>query len=147
MVGNIKTHYVHQGEKGRPIVLIHGFGSNTYSWRKNVPVLAKDYRVYALDLKGFGLTEKPKDGQYHLNAYADHVLGFIETMKLERPILVGNSMGGRRGATDRASTSGESGWFGPVWTRRLWTWDAKSRETRSRAELPRTHPWRIPCEA
>ncbi len=56
--------------------------------------VAKDYRVFALDLKGFGLTEKPKDGQYHVNAFAKHVLAFMDTMKLERPILIGNSMGG-----------------------------------------------------
>ena len=73
---------------------MHGFGSSTYTWRKSVDALAPRYRVYALDLKGFGLTAKPKDGRYHMDAYTRHLLGFLDAMKLERPVLVGHSLGG-----------------------------------------------------
>ena len=45
-------------------------------------------------MKGFGLTAKPKDGQYHLAAYTEHLREFLDVLKLEKPILVGNSMGG-----------------------------------------------------
>ena len=92
----IKTHVIAKGpESGRPIVFVHGFGSSTHTWRFNLePLAAKGFRVVALDVKGFGLTAKPKDGQYHLPAYADHLLAVLETLKLDRPILVGNSMGG-----------------------------------------------------
>ena len=76
------------------MVLIHGFGSNTYTWRRNVDELGRRFRVFAIDLKGFGLTEKPKDGQYHLSAYTEHLLAFLDELKLEKPVLVGNSMGG-----------------------------------------------------
>ncbi|HEY2156364.1 MAG TPA: alpha/beta fold hydrolase, partial [Isosphaeraceae bacterium] len=80
---------------GRQIVFVHGFGSCTYSWRKNLePLAAKGFRTYAIDVKGFGLTAKPKDGQYHLAAFTDHLLAFLDAKKIERPILVGNSMGG-----------------------------------------------------
>jgi pimeloyl-ACP methyl ester carboxylesterase len=90
----IKTHFVSKGEAGRPVVLVHGFGSSTFTWRKNVDTLAPRYRVYALDLKGFGLSARPKDGQYHMDAYTRHLLGFLDVMKLDRPVLVGHSLGG-----------------------------------------------------
>jgi pimeloyl-ACP methyl ester carboxylesterase len=94
--GGFRTHYVVKGESGgRPIVFLHGFGSCTYTWRLNLPALAaKGFRVYAIDIKGFGLTEKPRDGAYHLAAFTRQLLHFLDAMKLDRPILVGNSMGG-----------------------------------------------------
>ncbi len=92
--GGIKTHFVQKGTCGPAIVLIHGFGSNTTTWRETLDGLGDRFRVYALDLKGFGLTEKPKDGQYNAPAYTRHLLAFLDAMKLQRPILVGNSMGG-----------------------------------------------------
>jgi pimeloyl-ACP methyl ester carboxylesterase len=93
-VGTVKTHFVTRGDKGRPIVLIHGFGCSTSIWEKNLDELAKHFRVFALDVKGFGLTAKPRDGHYHLDAFSEHVLGFLDVMKVDRPVLVGNSMGG-----------------------------------------------------
>lgn len=94
MVGSIKTHFVAKGAQGPAIVLIHGFGCTTATWQKNIDELAKRFRVYALDLKGFGLSAKPKDGQYHLDAFTQHVRGFLDVMKIDRAVLVGNSMGG-----------------------------------------------------
>ena len=93
MVGPIKTHHLTRGGRGRPLVLVHGFGSSTYTWRRNLDDLAGHSRVFAVDLKGFGLTAKPKDGQYHVSAYADHLLGYLDAMKLEKPVLVGSSLG------------------------------------------------------
>jgi pimeloyl-ACP methyl ester carboxylesterase len=93
-VQGIKTHHITRGERGRPVVLVHGFGSSTFTWRRNLDALGARYRVHALDLKGFGLTEKPRDGQYHLAAYSKHLLAYLDAMDLERPVLVGNSMGG-----------------------------------------------------
>lgn len=94
MIGSVKTHFVRTGDVGRPVVLIHGFGASTYTWQKAMAALAPRYRVYALDLKGFGLSAKPKDGQYHVGAYTDQLLGFLDAMKLDRPVLVGHSLGG-----------------------------------------------------
>ena len=96
VAGGIKTHYQVTGDPaGRPIIFVHGFGSCTYTWRRNTPALAKaGYRVYALDIKGFGLTAKPRDDQYHIPAFSQHLLDFMDVMKIERPILAGNSMGG-----------------------------------------------------
>ncbi len=76
-------------------MFVHGFGSCTYSWRKNLePLAAKGFRTYAIDVKGFGLTAKPRDGQYHLAAFTEHLLAFLDAKGIERPVLVGNSMGG-----------------------------------------------------
>jgi len=93
-VDSITTHFVRKGQTGRPVVLVHGFGSSTYTWTRVLDALAPGHRVYALDLKGFGLTDKPKDGQYHMDAYTRHLLGFLDVMKLDRPVLVGHSLGG-----------------------------------------------------
>jgi pimeloyl-ACP methyl ester carboxylesterase len=94
MVGPVKTHFVRKGEKGRAVVLVHGFGSSTATWRKTIDALSPRYQVYAFDMKGFGLTAKPKDGQYHMRAYTEHLPGFLDVMKLNRPVLVGHSLGG-----------------------------------------------------
>jgi hypothetical protein len=51
-----RVHYLQQGRADKPaLVLIHGFGASTYHWRANVPALAENYQVYALDLLGFGM--------------------------------------------------------------------------------------------
>jgi pimeloyl-ACP methyl ester carboxylesterase len=92
--GGIKTHFVRKGIEGPQILLLHGFGSSTYTWRKNIDRLAEFGRVTAIDIKGFGLTEKPKDGQYGEAAYVRHVLAAMDALGLQKPIIVGNSMGG-----------------------------------------------------
>ncbi len=77
MVDTVKTHFVCKGETGPPVVLVHGFGSSTFTWQKTIDALADKHQVYALDLKGFGLSAKPKDGQYNLEVYTNHLLGFL----------------------------------------------------------------------
>ena len=94
IAGGVKTHFIARGKGGPPVVLVHGFGSSTFSWSANIDALAKSHRVYALDLKGFGLTAKPKDGVYHLKEYTRHLIAFLDEMKLETVVLVGHSMGG-----------------------------------------------------
>ena len=94
MVGSIKTHFIRKGDTGTAVVLVHGFGASTITWQKTLDALAPRYQVYALDMKGFGLTAKPKDGNYHATAYTDHLLGFLDAMKLEKVVLVGHSLGG-----------------------------------------------------
>ena len=47
------------GDKGTPLLLIHGFGASAYHWRYNINELAKTHRVYAIDLLGFGWSDKP----------------------------------------------------------------------------------------
>ncbi|GAB2279598.1 hypothetical protein Dimus_014240 [Dionaea muscipula] len=85
-------HYVVQGE-GPSIVLIHGFGASAFHWRYNIPELAKKYKVYALDLLGFGWSEKPIL-EYDAMVWRDQVVDFLKEVVKEPSILVGNSLGG-----------------------------------------------------
>ncbi|GAA0149353.1 hypothetical protein Leryth_002525 [Lithospermum erythrorhizon] len=87
-----KIHYVEEGE-GMPIVLIHGFGASAFHWRYNIPELAKKYKVYALDLLGFGWSEKALI-DYDALVWRDQVMDFVKEIVKEPTILVGNSLGG-----------------------------------------------------
>ncbi|KDP31646.1 hypothetical protein JCGZ_14962 [Jatropha curcas] len=87
-----KIHYVVQGE-GFPIVLIHGFGASAFHWRYNIPELAKKYKVYALDLLGFGWSEKAII-EYDALVWRDQVVDFLKEIVKEPAVIVGNSLGG-----------------------------------------------------
>jgi 2-hydroxy-6-oxo-6-(2'-aminophenyl)hexa-2,4-dienoate hydrolase len=93
----IRTHYLEQG-RGEPVVLIHGGGAGADSmgnWRYVMPVLARHYRVIAMDMVGFGMSAKPNGAfVYSQEARNRHLLGFLDAMGLDRAVLVGNSMGG-----------------------------------------------------
>jgi pimeloyl-ACP methyl ester carboxylesterase len=64
--------------EARPLLLIHGFapGASSYEWRKNVDALAQDFRVYTLDLLGFGLSDRPAI-EYTAETFADLISDFI----------------------------------------------------------------------
>ncbi|KAK2657165.1 hypothetical protein Ddye_010217 [Dipteronia dyeriana] len=87
-----KIHYVVQGE-GSPVVLIHGFGASAFHWRYNIPELAKRYKVYAIDLLGFGWSEKALI-EYDAIVWRDQVVDFLKEIVKEPAVLVGNSLGG-----------------------------------------------------
>ncbi|HET8943636.1 MAG TPA: alpha/beta hydrolase [Dehalococcoidia bacterium] len=86
-------HYVDEG-KGPAIVLIHGLGGHTYSYRTLIPDLARDHRVVALDLLGFGYSERVRDADYSHAAQARRVVGLMDALGIETASLVGHSMGG-----------------------------------------------------
>lgn len=86
------THYIERGE-GKPVILLHGFFYDSYLWAANVDVLAEEFKVYALDLWGFGYsTREPMNYGYQL--YADQVLLFMDSLGIQCASLVGQSMGG-----------------------------------------------------
>ncbi|KAJ4909474.1 alpha/beta-Hydrolases superfamily protein [Raphanus sativus] len=87
-----KIHYVVQGD-GLPLVLIHGFGASVFHWRYNIPELAKKYKVYALDLLGFGWSDKALI-EYDAMVWTDQVIDFIKEIVKEPAVVVGNSLGG-----------------------------------------------------
>jgi pimeloyl-ACP methyl ester carboxylesterase len=89
----IKINYYEAGQ-GPPVILLHGFGACTYTWRYLAPALAQDHRVLALDLKGYGLSDKPADGKYAMSDQADLVVAFIQAQDLHDLTLIGHSMGG-----------------------------------------------------
>lgn len=124
-IDGVRLHYVEDGS-GPAVVLIHGFGGHTFTFRHTVPALAKRFRMVAVDLKGFGFSERPKGGDYSLTEQARLVLRLMHELTIESAAIVGHSMGGevamRVAATapervDRlvlaASVSGERIWTPP----------------------------------
>ncbi len=91
-VDGVKVHYQEKGT-GTPLVLIHGYVSSTYSWKDVIEPLSQKYRVIAIDLKGFGFTEKP-DGDYSRRTQAIIVGHLLEQLNIEKAWICGNSMGG-----------------------------------------------------
>jgi pimeloyl-ACP methyl ester carboxylesterase len=81
------------GER-EPVVLVHGLGGQWQNWLENIPRLAQERRVLALDLPGFGLTPEPADGEISIPGYGRCVDSFCDKLGLGQVALVGNSMGG-----------------------------------------------------
>ena len=86
--------YVEEQGKGAPVLLIHGFGPSTYTWRHVAPELAKTHRVIAVDLKGFGQSDKPFDSRYSVFDQAELLAQLIVDKDLRNLTLVGHSFGG-----------------------------------------------------
>ncbi len=93
IAGGVNTYYERAGNGEQAVILIHGLASSTYSYRNTIYPLAQYHSVYALDLKGFGASDKPQKG-YALNDLRDQVLGFMDALGIPSAVLVGNSMGG-----------------------------------------------------
>ncbi len=92
-VRGVSLHYVEQGT-GAPVLLVHGLGASTFSFRRNIPDLARRFHVFALDLMGFGYSERPPNGDYSQTAHATRLADFIYAVGLDRAVVVGHSMGG-----------------------------------------------------
>jgi pimeloyl-ACP methyl ester carboxylesterase len=92
-VAGLQLHYELRGA-GPPIVLLHGFAGGAHAWAEVAAELARDYSVYALDLAGFGLSDKPAMADYSLAGHGRRVVGLIEALDLRDVTLVGHSMGG-----------------------------------------------------
>ena len=86
--------YVEEAGQGPPVILLHGLGGSIFTWRHIVPELARNHRVFALDLKGFGKSDKPFDGNYSAADQAALVSAFISKRGLSGVTLVGHSFGG-----------------------------------------------------
>jgi pimeloyl-ACP methyl ester carboxylesterase len=90
---NHKIRYTVAG-KGKPLLLIHGFGASIGHWRKNIPILAEQgYRVFALDLLGFGESAKPSL-DYTLELWQEQIKDFWSVHINEPTVFIGNSIGG-----------------------------------------------------
>lgn len=87
-----KMHYLIYG-KGSPIVLIHGFGTDNYTWRNNIPALSRYFRLYVPDLIGFGNSDKPETN-YCRPFFTQQIRQFLQSLKIAKPTLIGASWGG-----------------------------------------------------
>jgi pimeloyl-ACP methyl ester carboxylesterase len=90
--GNTKLHYVQWGEQGPPVLCIHGLTANAFCFQAIADELASDYRVLAYDLRGRGDSDKPKEG-YSVPIHTNDLAGLIDALALERPVLIGHSLG------------------------------------------------------
>jgi pimeloyl-ACP methyl ester carboxylesterase len=90
----ITTTYVRQGCGGVPILLIHGFDSSILEFRRLLPLLAKENETWAVDLLGFGFTERLPGVAFSPNAIKTHLYYFWKTLINQPVIIVGASMGG-----------------------------------------------------
>ena len=88
------VHIYETGEKSQPpMILVHGLGDDADTWAHLIPTLSQTHRVIALDLPGFGRSEKPNRA-YTLSFFADAVLELMDALQISQAILVGHSLGG-----------------------------------------------------
>jgi len=94
-IDGVAYHYAEYGKGKKHVVMLHGFGSSTYSWEKVAPVLQKGgYHIWTLDMKGFGWSDKPDDAKYDPYSLMEDVNAWMEKMKLSKVAFAGNSLGG-----------------------------------------------------
>jgi len=104
-VNGIEVHYKDQGSGEDAIVLLHGFGASSFSWRDVMPALSADRRVVAFDRPSAGLTQRlmpnewnPADyaggSPYSPEAQADLTVALLDELGIEHAVLVGHSAGG-----------------------------------------------------
>ncbi len=86
--------YAEEYGQGPPILLVHGLGASIFTWRRIVRPLARNHRVIALDLKGFGRSDKRFGTRYSAADQAALVAAFIRKRNLDSLTLVGHSFGG-----------------------------------------------------
>jgi pimeloyl-ACP methyl ester carboxylesterase len=88
----IRYTVIHNPQSQVPVILLHGFGGSIGHWRQNIAELAKYHTVYALDLLGFGASEKPI-ASYGIGLWVEQVYEFWQTFVQVPAVLVGNSIG------------------------------------------------------
>ncbi|KAK8950742.1 hypothetical protein KSP39_PZI004654 [Platanthera zijinensis] len=78
---------------GPPLLLVHGFGASIAHWRRNIGVLSENYTVYAIDLLGFGSSDKPPGFSYTMEVWSQLIIDFLSEIIKNPTILIGNSVG------------------------------------------------------
>jgi epoxide hydrolase 4 len=90
----VTLHYVTQGE-GPLMLMLHGFPECWYSWRHQIQEFSQDYKVVAVDLRGYNESDKPTDpSAYRMSEFIQDIQGLITGLGYERCILVGHDWGG-----------------------------------------------------
>lgn len=95
-INGVEIYYVEQGPADGPaVLLLHGFGGSTFTWRDTMPALAEaGYRVIAFDRPPFGLSDKSPDVDYSLDAQVALTAGLMDSLSIESAVVVGHSAGG-----------------------------------------------------
>lgn len=92
-VDGLRLHYVAAGE-GEPVVLLHGWPTSSFLWRQVMRPIAENNRVIALDLPGFGLSDKPLDASYSFRFYNAALDGALAALDIETTSLAVHDLGG-----------------------------------------------------
>jgi pimeloyl-ACP methyl ester carboxylesterase len=91
-----EIHYEQKGSGEHTLILVHGLGGGAFTFRNNIDALVnKGYKVYAIDLKGFGFSEKVIGSDYSHIEQAKILLEFMEKKGIDKATVAGHSMGGR----------------------------------------------------
>jgi pimeloyl-ACP methyl ester carboxylesterase len=93
----LRVRVIERGDSSSPpVVLIPGWGCSVYTYNRNMPALAEaGFRVIAVDLKGHGLSDKPlASDEYTIESLIEHLRDILDALGLDRPALVGHSLGG-----------------------------------------------------
>lgn len=96
ITGKYTTNYLESG-KGFPLIFIHGSGpgvSAYANWRLVLPQIAEVAHCYAIDMIGFGYTDKPTDIDYGMDVWTKQIVDFMDALNIEQADFVGNSFGG-----------------------------------------------------
>lgn len=92
--GGIKIHYVTKGS-GPLVVMIHGFPDYWYTWRQQIPALAENHQVVAIDQRGYNWSDQPEGIEsYAMNLLVDDVLAVVRHFERDQAIIVGHDWGG-----------------------------------------------------
>lgn len=105
--GDLVTRYRVWGSGGTPVVLVHGAAESADTWAPLAARLARDHRVYALDLVGAGYTQRR--GPFNLDHQTRQLLAFLDALRLDRPVLVAHSAGAAVAAEAALRAPGRAG--------------------------------------
>jgi pimeloyl-ACP methyl ester carboxylesterase len=91
--GDVKLRYVRDGGPGETVILLHGFPQTWSSWKKMMPLMSAQYDVIAVDLRGVGRSDKPKDG-YDKKTSAQDIKNLMVELGIKKANIVGHDIGG-----------------------------------------------------
>jgi len=90
----VRLHYAEQGDPaGEPVILLHGYSDSWFSWSRVLPLFPTNWRVYALDQRGHGESDRPESG-YMMGDLGVDVVAFMDAKGIRRATVVGHSLGG-----------------------------------------------------
>src|SRR4029077_10075392 len=89
--GDLRLHAV-TGGGGPPLLLVHGWPQTWYAWRMVMPTLARDFTVIAVDQRGRGLSDKPRNG-YDAGTMGNDLVRLMDTLKYQRFAVYGTDVG------------------------------------------------------
>ncbi len=91
----LTLHALSWSQEGTPLVFLHGFGNDCHVWDESAPLVAPHYRTLAFDMRGHGDSDCDPEGRYDHGTMALDVEAALDSLGIDRLVLVGHSMGGR----------------------------------------------------